>query len=69
MGRRLIVNNKCPICGSEVEVVMDAVLKKNPHYHNVEMVMTRRGLKQYIHSDCWYEAIREKKPYDGKMYI
>ena len=69
MARRLIVNNKCPLCGGEVEVVHDSVLKQNPHYHNTELVVTRTGLKQYIHSLCWYDMIEKKLPYNGKMYV
>lgn len=69
MGRRQIINSKCPLCGEEVEIVPDGVLKQNPHYHNTEMVMTRRGLKQYIHTSCWDNMIAEKRPYDGKMYV
>ena len=69
MARRQIVNCKCPLCGKEVEQVPDSILKQNPHHNNVEMVVTRRGLKQYIHSDCWYTMIKEKRPYDGKMYV
>ena len=69
MGRRIIVNGKCPICGEAVEQVPDAVLKQHPHQSNAELVVTRRGLKQYIHSSCWYEMIKEKRPYTGKMYV
>lgn len=69
MGRRLIINNKCPLCGGEVEQVTDAILKQNPHYHNAELVVTRTGIKQYIHSSCWYDMIKEKRPYNGKMYV
>lgn len=69
MGRRLIVNNKCPLCGNEVEMVQDALLKQTPGYHNTELVVTKRGLKQYIHSSCWYDMIREKRPYEGRMYV
>lgn len=69
MGRRLIVNTRCPLCGDVVEQVPDGVLKQNPHYHNTEMVVTRTGIKQYIHSSCWYKMIEEKRPYDGKMYV
>lgn len=69
MGRRLIIITKCPLCGEEVEQIHDSVLKKNPHYHNAEMVVTRTGLKQYIHSSCWYDMIKEKRPYNGKLYI
>lgn len=69
MGRRMITNCKCPLCGKEVEQVPDNILKQNPHYHNTEMVVTKRGLKQYIHSSCWYEMIKQKKPYNGRMYV
>ena len=69
MGRRLLVNNKCPLCGGEVEQVPDGVLRQTPHYHDTELVVTRTGIKQYIHSSCWYKMIEEKRPYDGKMYV
>lgn len=69
MGRRMIVNNKCPLCGKPVEQIPDSVLKQNPHQGNCEMVVTKRGLKQYIHSDCWYNMIKTKTPYNGRMYV
>ena len=69
MGRRIIVNCKCPLCGEEVEQVPDNILKQNPHHHNTELVVTKRGLKQYIHSSCWYDMIKNKKPYNGRMYV
>lgn len=69
MARRLIVNCRCPLCGDTVEQVPDGVLKQTPHYHNAEMVVTKTGIKQYIHSSCWYSMIEEKRPYNGKMYV
>lgn len=69
MGQRLLINNKCPLCSDEVEIIPDGVLKKKPHENNVELVVTRRGLKQYIHTSCWTKMIAEKKPYNGKMYV
>lgn len=69
MGRRLLINDKCPLCGKPVPIVADGVLKQNPHHNNCEMVVTKRGLKQYIHSSCWYDMIKEKKPYNGRMYV
>lgn len=69
MARRLIVNNRCPLCGEPVEMVRDVVLKQNPHEGNAELVITKRGLKQYLHSSCWYDMIKEKRPYDGRMYV
>lgn len=61
MAKRLIVRTKCPLCGGQVEEVPDSVLKRNPHYHNAEMVVTRTGYKQYIHSSCWYDMIAKQK--------
>lgn len=69
MGKRLLIRTKCPLCGKEVEEVPDSILKKNPHYHDAEMVVTRTGIKQYIHSSCWYTMIEEKRTYDGKAYV
>lgn len=69
MARRLLSNNKCPLCGEYVQQVSDTVLKKNPHQNNVELVVTRRGLKQYIHTECWYNMIKNKEPYNGRMYV
>lgn len=69
MARRLIINNRCPLCGEPVEIVMDAMLKKHPDDYDAEMVLTKRGLKQYLHSSCWNKMIREKRPYDGRMYV
>lgn len=62
MARRLIINVRCPICCEAVEVVPDAILKRQPGYKNAEFVVTRTGTKQYYHSSCWYEMIREKRP-------
>lgn len=69
MGRRLMLNNKCPLCGKEVAVVHETVLKRTPHFNDAELVITRTGIKQYIHSSCWYTMIEEKRPYNGKMYV
>ena len=69
MARRLIRVSRCPLCGEEVEQVPDIILRKNPHYHNTEMVVTRTGFKQYIHSSCWYGMIEEKRPYNGALYL
>lgn len=69
MGRHLIVVTRCPLCGERVTQVPDGILKMHPHKDNAEMVVTRTGLKQYIHSSCWYDMIKEKRPYDGKLYM
>ena len=69
MTQRTLTIHKCPLCGDEVEMVSPAKLLQSPRYHNVELVITRRGLKQYIHSSCWYDMIKEKRPYDGRLYM
>ena len=69
MAKKLIINNRCPLCSDYVTIVPDSVLKQNPGTNNCEMVVTKHGLKQYIHSSCWREMIKEKRPYNGKMYV
>ncbi len=69
MARRMIVNNRCPLCGDHVQIISDSILKQNPHRNNCEMVVTKRGLKQYIHTSCWDEMIKNKQPYNGRMYV
>lgn len=69
MGRRMIVNTRCPLCGKHVEQVPDSILKQNPHQNNCELVVTKRGLKQYIHTSCWDEMIKNKLPYSGRLYV
>lgn len=65
MARRLIVRTRCSLCGGQVEVVPDSVLKNQPNVHNTEYVVTHTGYKQYIHSSCWYGMIEEQKKRRG----
>lgn len=69
MARRGMTNTRCPLCGDYVSAISPAALLKNPDNYDAELVVTKRGLKQYIHSSCWNEMIAEKRPYDGKMYV
>ena len=69
MGRRLLTSNKCPLCGGEVEQVPFKLIEANPKHYNAELVITKRGIKQYIHSACWDGMIAEKLPYNGKLYL
>lgn len=69
MAQRLRVIKRCPLCGDEVEQVPDSELKKNGDDYNAEMVVTKTGLKQYIHTICWGDMIREGRPYNGKLYL
>ena len=61
MTRRLIIRTTCPLCGKQVEAVPDGVLKQQPEMIDAEIVLTRSGYKQYIHSSCWYGMIAEQK--------
>ena len=61
MTRRLIIRTTCPLCGKQVEAVPDSALKQQPETNDAEMVVTRSGCKQYIHSSCWYDMIAEQK--------
>lgn len=69
MAKRLILNTKCPLCGEQVEEIPISMLMKNPGQGDAELVITKTGIKQYIHSSCWYKMIEEKRPYNGKMYV
>lgn len=61
MTRRLTIRTTCPLCGKQVEAVPDGVLKQQPGTNDAEMIVTRSGYKQYIHSSCWYDMIAEQK--------
>lgn len=58
---RLIVRTRCPLCGDHVQEVPDGLLKKEPEKYDAEMVVTRTGYKQYIHTSCWNKMIAEQK--------
>ena len=58
---RLIVENRCELCGNLVDILPDKVLKEQSHVHNAEFVVTHLGRKKYLHSKCWYEMIEEQK--------
>ena len=61
MARRLIIKTTWPRGGKQVEAVPDGVLKQQPGTNDAEMVVTRSGYKQYIHSSCWYNMIAKQK--------
>ena len=61
MARRLIIRTTCPLCGKQVEAVPDGVIKQQPGMNDAEIVVTRSGYKQYIHSSCWHRMIAEQK--------
>ena len=61
MARQLIIRTTCPLCGKQVEAVPDGVIKQQPGIIDAEIVVTRSGYKQYIHSSCWYRMIAKQK--------
>lgn len=69
MARRILTITKCPLCGESVEQVPPAILLKYPERYDAELVITKHGLKQYLHTSCWYDMIKEKRPYEGKLYM
>ena len=69
MAKRLITNTKCPLCGEQVKEVPVGMSMKNPHQDNAEIVITKAGVKQYIHTSCWYDMIKEKRPYTGRVHV
>ena len=69
MGRHLIVINRCSLCGENVERVPNSIPKVHPNDYDAEMIATRIGLKQYLHSSCWYKMIEERRSYNGKLYM
>ena len=69
MGKRLITNTNCPLCGEQVSEVPPSMLIKNPGQSDAELVITKTGIKQYIHHSCWYKMIEDKRPYNGKLYV
>lgn len=50
-------------------MVPPATLLKTPGTNDAELVITKTGIKQYIHHSCWYKMIEEKRPYNGRMYV
>lgn len=59
--QRLIIKTRCSLCGGQVDLVPDSVLKKEPQSYNTEYVVTHTGYKQYIHTSCWNTMIEEQK--------
>ena len=55
MARKLIVNTKCYLCGNEV------YYKDPAENENSEWIQTKRGLKQFLHTNCWTEMIEKQK--------
>lgn len=65
MARKLVISTRCWICGNDVEIVSDGMLRAQPHTNNTEYVVTHLGRKQYLHTNCWYGMIEEQKKKRG----
>lgn len=67
--RKVMVRDRCFICGNGVEIIPDKTLKDHPHEFNTEFVITHSGYKQYFHTRCWYGMIDEQKHKYGNLNI
>ena len=61
MPRIMFVNHTCPICKDRVDYDPDYNPKTAAGHGNVEWVLTKRGLKQYFHTQCYYSMIEAQK--------
>ena len=61
MPRIMFVNHICPICKDHVDYDPDYNPKTTADHGNVEWVLTKRGLKQYFHTQCYYAMIEAQK--------
>ena len=53
MARIMFTNAKCPICNHEVHYQSCYNPKTAKDYGNVEWIVTKRGLKQFFHTNCY----------------
>ena len=55
------VNTKCPICQHIVTYPPGYNPKTAKDHGNVEWLITRRGLKQFFHTNCYWAMIEAQK--------
>lgn len=55
------VNTKCPICKHEVYYPPSYNPKTAKDHGNVEWLQTKRGLKQFFHTNCYWAMIEAQK--------
>lgn len=53
------INQKCPMCGNEVYYPPGYDPKTAKDHGNVEWLMTKRGLKQFFHTDCYIHMVKD----------
>lgn len=58
MAHIMFTNLKCPICKHEVHYLPGYNPKTAKGHGNVEWIQTKRGLKQYFHTSCYWALIQ-----------
>lgn len=61
MARIMFTNYKCPICKNEVHYPPGYNPKTAKDNGNVEWILTKRGLKQFFHTNCYWALIQAQK--------
>ena len=70
MAEPKFVNTKCFICDHEVSYPAGYNPKTAKDHGNVEWIQTKRGLKQFFHTDCdwamiWAHKIEKEELYEN----
>ena len=55
------VNTKCFICNHEVSYPAGYNSKTAKDHDNIEWIQTKRGLKQFFHTNCYWAMIKAQK--------
>lgn len=67
MARIMFTNNKCPICNHEVHYPPGYNPKTAKDHGNVEWLVTKRGLKQFFHTNCYWAMIEAQRLEKSKL--
>lgn len=59
MARVMFTDYRCPICGCDVKYPEGYNPKTATNHGNVEWTQTRRGLKQYFHTNCYEDMVHK----------
>lgn len=59
--RIMFTNYQCPICKHEVHYPSGYNPKTAKDHGNVEWIQTKRGLKQFFHTNCYWAMIEAQK--------
>ena len=59
--RIMFTNYQCPICKHNVSYPTGYNPKTAKDHGNVEWIQTKRGLKQFFHTNCYWAMIEAQK--------